>query len=141
MARFVLDTNIVSELAKDEPNPAVVGWLDKQDADQLFLSVVSIGEMIRGIERLTAGRRRDALVRWIERDVERQFAGRVLVFDQKIAELWGRLMGAHDRSGTPRPIIDMQIAATTFHHGMTLATRNTRDFAGTGVALVNPWTD
>lgn len=137
---YLLDTNVISELVKASPAGSVLAWLRRQTPDELFLSAMTIGEIVRGVERLPAGRQRRALARWVERDLTDEFEGRVLPFDYEAAVLWGRLMGAADRAGRPRSAADGQIAATARRYGLTLATRNVRDFAGMGVDLINPWT-
>jgi predicted nucleic acid-binding protein len=139
MAGFLLDTNVVSELVRPRPAERVVAWVVGQAPADLYLAALTIGELTRGVERLPGGRRRDTLVRWIDRDLSRQFAGRILPFDREAAVLWGRIMGEGDRNGRPRAAADAQIAATARRHGLALATRNTADFEGMGVDLVDPW--
>jgi toxin FitB len=141
MAGLLLDTDVISATARAAQNPAVFDWIKAQVADDLFLSAVTVGELTRGIERLPPGRNRTRLAVWLDQDVSPRFVGRILPFDQFSAAIWGKLMAHFDNSGTPRSALDMQIAAIALHHGMTLATRNTRDFVGTSLAVVNPWTN
>ena len=139
MAGFLLDTNVVSEMVRAKPEQRVLDWVADRIATDLCLSALTLGELIRGITRLPAGRRRSTLRDWLEGDLRREFEGRILAFDQGTATIWGDLMGEADRRGRPRAAIDAQIAATARQHDLTLATRNVADFAGLGVRLVNPW--
>lgn len=132
---FLVDTNVLSEGRRPRPERKVVDFVDAIPRSQLFVSVLTIGELRKGAE---ARRRRDAasghaLHDWID-IVERSFGRRVLPVDQPVARLWGELS-----SDRPRPVVDTLIAATALVHGLTLVTRNTRDVAGTGLTLVNPW--
>lgn len=136
---FLLDTNVISELVKVAPSQRVVEWLRGQDPAQTFISAITLGEIVRGVERLPAGRRRRDLARWVEQDLTIEFEGRILAYDQAAAVHWGRIMGAADRRGRPRAAAYALIASIARHHGLTLATRNTRDFAGTGARTFNPW--
>lgn len=139
MPGFVLDTNVVSEIVRADPAPAVLQWVASQPAAELFLSAVTIGELVRGVSRLPLGRRRSGLKRWIEEDLRKHFEGRVLPFDEAAAVLWGNLLADMDRVGRPRPVIDAQIAATAIRFGVELVTRNTADFADFPVKIFNPW--
>ena len=139
MTRFLLDTNIVSETVKPRPSVRLLGWLEEQTPGDLFLASVTFGELVRGARKLKDSGRRRVYERWIRRDLARQFEGRVLPFDRDAAVVWGEIMGEGDRIGRPRPAADAQIAAVARLHGLTLATRNTRDFEAMGVILLDPW--
>lgn len=136
---YLLDTCVISELISRAPNPAVVGWLDAQDEHQLFLSVITLGEIQRGIGRLPASRRRDELDGWLHRDLLTRFAGRLAAIDAEVMLAWGTLVAALEAQGRTLPAMDSLIAATALHNDLSLVTRNERDFDGTGVAVVNPW--
>lgn len=136
---FLLDTNVVSEWVKPEPAPSVVDWLSTVDEDDVFLSVVSLAELRRGVGLLAAGRRRQQLDRWLREDLADRFRGRILAIDILVADAWGRLMARAARGGRTVGSIDGFIAATAEAHGMTLVTRNVRDFERLGVELLNPW--
>lgn len=136
---YLLDTNVVSELVRATPHARVLAWLGRQRPADLFLAAVTLGEIVRGVARLPAGTRRSRLEAWVTEALLRQFAGRILAFDQRAAVIWGELMGGADRTGHPRASADAQIAATALRHDLVLVTRNTSDFRGLTSALFNPW--
>ena len=136
---FLLDTNIVSETVKPKPEKRVLAWLEAQTPAELFLAAQTIGELVRGARKVKEKARRERFEEWIEQDLAKQFEGRVLPFDGAAAALWGRLMGDGDRTGRTPAAADAQIAAVAIHHDLTLATRNTKDFQGFDMKLINPW--
>jgi len=136
---FLLDTNIPSEFRNLRPEPRVTQWLDSVDADLVFISVITLGELRKGCELLDAGKRRTELEQWLEVEVKEWFAGRILPLTNAIAERWGRLEAKRQRLGLPLNIADGQIAATALEHGLTLATRNVNDFRELGLQIHNPW--
>jgi predicted nucleic acid-binding protein len=115
--------------------------MNGQADSDLYLASVTLGEMIRGAERLPEGRHRQTLENWLTNVVLPRFKGRVLAFDRETAAIWGRILGQGDRQGRRRPIIDAQICATAIRHQLILATRNISDHDGMGAQLFNPWTD
>ena len=136
---FILDTNVVSELVRATPHARVLSWIRLQRPTDLFLAVVTLGEIVRGVVRLPTSSRRSKLEAWVTELLPRQFAGRILAFDQQAAVIWGELMGTADRTGRPRASADAQIAATAIRHDLVLVTRNMPDFKELISALVNPW--
>jgi predicted nucleic acid-binding protein len=137
---FLLDTNVLSEFKrKAEPDRHVRDWLRAADPDVLWASVVSFGEIRKGIERLAVGQRRRELEQWIERDLDQWFEERLLPVTKAVAERWGVLSARALDKGTPLPNIDGLIAATALEHDLTLVTRNVKDFVGLEVAILNPW--
>ena len=136
---FLLDTNVVSEWVKPQPSANVCRWLTHADEDDLYLSVVTIGELRFGIERLAAGARRDRLRSWVEDDLPARFDARILVIDLPTADLWGRLMAKARAVGRPVAAVDTLIGATAERHGLTVVTRNTGDFASLGIRILDPW--
>lgn len=136
---LLLDTNVVSELVAAAPAPQVLHWVAVQAPDKLFLSVITLGELTKGVARLNPGRKRERLSRWLAEDIPAQFAGRVLPFDRAAAVRWGEMAAEAERRGRPRPAVDLQIAATAARSGLGVATRNTADFADLGLDIVNPW--
>ena len=139
MSGFLLDTNIPSELIRSRPDPRVEKWVYAQDEQSLYLSVVSIGELRRGLVILPASKRRSELERWFENDLLPRFGGRILPVTRSIADRWGILDGQCQLKGTPLNTADGMIAATAVEHGLTVVTRNIRDYAGLGVEALNPW--
>ncbi|OLT55095.1 type II toxin-antitoxin system VapC family toxin [Cellulosimicrobium sp. CUA-896] len=135
---IVLDTNVISEVARRAPEPTVVRWLDGQHAADLYLTAVTVAELSYGVARLPAGARRDDVVARVERVLD-ALAPRVLALDVAAAQAFGAVAAARDRAGWPIGTADGQIAALCLMHGATLATRNGRDFVGTGVDVVDPW--
>ena len=139
---FLLDTNVISELMKPRPNRRVTEWIDATSEELLHLSVITIGEVRKGIDLLDdAEPKRAALQSWLDRDVRVRFAGRLLVFDDAVAERWGQLEALAKKRRLTLPTIDAQLAAIALHHGLTFVTRNTADIAPTGVPVFNPWRD
>jgi predicted nucleic acid-binding protein len=136
---FALDTNILSELMRPRPEPTVEDWVAAQDMTALFLSVVSIGELETGFTTMQDAARRARLEASLERHLTLLFPGRLLPVTQAIAARWGRLGGMRQLSGRPLSAPDGMIAATALEHGLTVVTRNTKDFDALGVPLINPW--
>ena len=140
MSGFLLDTNVISELVKPKPNPMVTRWVDATDESLLCLSVLTLGEIRKGISSLPDAPRRVALETWLDYDLVLRFADRILVIDQAVADRWGRLAAKAFARKSPLPVIDGLLAATALQHNLTLVTRNTKDVAVTEVAVFNPWT-
>jgi predicted nucleic acid-binding protein len=122
---YLLDTNIVSETVRRTPNKAVIAWLDRLPGEALFVSVLTLGEIRKGIETLADRRRREKLRLWLEHELPEWFEGRVLPVDLSVADRWGRLLA---EVGRPVPTIDSLLAATALHHELRLVTRNAGDF-------------
>jgi predicted nucleic acid-binding protein len=141
MSGFLLDTNVPSEVARARPNPRVAAWVNGQKNSTLFLSAVSIGELRRGFALLPLGERRTRLERWFETDVLLWFGERILPVTKEIADRWGTLDATCQLRGTPANTADGMIAATALDHGLTVVTRNVKDFSRFGVTVLNPWDD
>ena len=137
--KYLLDTCLISELVKKEPNPGVVNWLDEQDEQTLFLSVLNLGELQKGISKLPDGTKKDELQAWIGLDLVERFSGRILDIDLDTALCWGRIQGEAERAGEKLPVMDSLIAATVAAHGLVVVTRNVRDMERCGVRVCNPW--
>jgi predicted nucleic acid-binding protein len=136
---IILDTNVISEVMKADPFQPVLGWMESQANSELWITSVTFAEILAGINRLPAGRRREDLNDSLSRILNAGFLDRFLSFDRLAALEYGDLVPQRTAAGRPIAIPDAQIAAIALAHGATLATRNVKDFAGTGVDLVNPW--
>ena len=139
MIGFLLDTNVPSELTRPRSDPQVETWLEAADDDQLFLSVISLGEMLRGVTTLPESRRRQQLQQWIDDMLRPWFDNRILPVTEGIAARWGVLTGECQLKGRSLTMADGLIAATALEHELTLVTRNVRDFADLGVDVLSPW--
>ena len=133
---YLLDTNVVSELVRVKPNNKVVKWFETVPDEALHLSVLSLGEVRKGVEKLKASRRRERLRVWLEQELVEWFGPRLLPVDHAVADRWGILLARIER---PVPAIDSMLAATALHHGLRLVTRNIEDFQVTGLEVINPW--
>ena len=139
MTGYLLDTNVVSELIKPSPDARVAAWIRATEETDLHLSVLTFAEIRYGIEKLPQGGRRERLRRWMDTDLVDRFEGRILGVDRTIGELWGVIMARGFAVSVRLPVMDTLLAATAEHHGMTMVTRNIRDFARAGVATLDPW--
>ena len=137
--KLLLDTCVISDLVSKKPNPAVVEWVDAQDDDDIYLSVITIGEIVKGIERLPASKRKRELLDWLSNDLLARFQDRIMALDIDVLVEWGTLTARMELAGRPMPAIDALIAATALVNRCTLVTRNVNDFEGTGVEIINPW--
>jgi len=136
---YLLDTNVVSEWVKPQPDPHVVAWLEGVDEDQVFLSVASLAEIRRGVELMPAGKRRDRVAGWLTGELPGRFEGRILDIDSRVADAWGVVMVRGPKAGTNIGILDAFFAATAEVHSLTLVTRNVQHFAPLGLRVLNPW--
>jgi predicted nucleic acid-binding protein len=136
---YLLDTNVVSEQLKPRPDENVVRWIDASDEESFFLSVITFAEICKGIEDIGSGRRRDALTKWLYHDLPLRFEGRILDVNTTVAMAWGKIMSRSDVLGINLGVTDAFLAATADAYGLSLVTRNMRDFARLNIAIVNPW--
>ena len=134
---YLIDTNVLSELRRKSPDAGVVAWFSQRPAATLYLSVLTLGEIRKGVEGVADDRRRQVLIDWLETDLPTYFIGRILPVDGAVADRWGRLVAA---AGRPLPAIDSLLAATALEHDLVLVTRNAKDFAGLPVRIFDPWT-
>jgi predicted nucleic acid-binding protein len=133
---YLLDTNVVSETIRRQQNKLVIRWLEQIPAEALFVSVLTLGELRKGIERLADKKRREKLRLWLEHKLTAWFEGRVIPIDLAVAERWGRLLAEVNRSV---PTIDSLLAATALHYELRLVMRNAKDFDYPGLEVINPW--
>ncbi len=138
---ILLETHIISQVMRPEPSPAVLRWLDRQEASDLFFSTISIAGIGYGLAILPEGARRRALQERFENFLSRGFEGRILGFDVSAAQGYALLMARRRQLGRPISALDGQLAAIAHSHHLSVATRNVRDFDDCGVAVVNPFTD
>ena len=139
MSGFLLDTNCVSELFRVKPEPRVMQWMEATDEGTLYLSVLTLGEIRKGLAGLAPGKRRTHLETWLEVELQARFSGRILAIDAPVADRWGLLASQAKSKGTPLPIIDGLLAATALHYNLTVVTRNATDFTNAQVQVLNPW--
>lgn len=140
MNGYLLDTNVVSEYSRARPPDAQVRkWVDAQREEFLHLSVMTLGEIRKGATLLPAGDKRQRLEMWLETDLPKRFASRLLPIDGPVAEIWGAMAGQAQLAGVALAIIDGLVAATAIHHRLTVATRNVRDFSAWGAPVINLW--
>lgn len=139
MSAYLLDTNCLSELVRIHPEPRVMAWVDAADESLLYLSVLTLGEIRKGLAALPHGKRRAQLETWLESDLRTRFSGRILSVDSNVADRWGWLAATAKRAGKALSVIDGLLAATALHHNLTIVSRNVTDFAHLHVPLLNPW--
>ncbi len=136
--RILFDTCVVSELRRPDADESVIRRTAELDPELIFISVITVGEIAKGIARLPEGRRRQEFSSWLL-GLEQQFGDRILPIDQEVGRIWGELTAKAQMRGAQVPVVDGLIAATAIRHGLHVMTRNTRDFAATEVLLINPW--
>jgi predicted nucleic acid-binding protein len=136
---YLLDTCLLSELRKPKPDIGVVEWISDIEESRLYISVLSLGEIQKGVAKLENGRRKHALQHWLDHDLLLRFEGRILSLDLDMALEWGLLSASNERKGTPTPVVDALLAVTAITHNFTLVTRNHKDFAALPVKILNPW--
>ncbi|NJL90424.1 MAG: type II toxin-antitoxin system VapC family toxin [Coleofasciculaceae cyanobacterium SM2_1_6] len=137
--RYILDTNIISELIIKLPDQNVITWVRNVNRDDLFLSVITIGEIRKGITKLPKSLRKDNIQNWLESELLTDFEARILPLDLSVMLVWGELIGELEKKGRNLPTLDSLIAATTKYYDFTLVTRNTKDFEGIGINIFNPF--
>jgi predicted nucleic acid-binding protein len=135
---FLLDTNVASEMVKPKPHPGVLNWIDSADESLLYLSVVTFGEIRKGIASRPDAARRAQLEAWLG-SLSNRFSTRILPIDLAVADRWGHLAGKGKMRGVTLPVVDGLLAATALHYDLILVTRNVKDVQDTGVDTLNPW--
>jgi predicted nucleic acid-binding protein len=136
---YLIDTCCISELVKKKPNPKVVKWFTDQDELSMFVSVITFGELRKGIEKLTDSKKKKELNRWVKEDLHLRFKNRVLNITMEEVNRWGKILASAEQNGKPLPAIDSLIAATALVHDLSVVTRNTQHMEGSGVEVINPW--
>ena len=133
---YLLDTNVISELVRPKPSKAVLAWFENIPSEALHISVLTLGEIRKGVEQMPASARREKLRLWLEHELLDWFGTRILPVGIPVADRWGRLVA---QMGRPVPSIDSLLAATALHYELRLVTRNQKDFDYPGLDVVNPW--
>ena len=136
---YLLDTCLISELIKDPPDSNVLSWISEIPESSLFLSVLTIGEIHKGIEKLPKSKKKDRLHKWVNSDLRERFKNRIIDLDLQVATKWGELQGQAELAGKPMSLIDGLIASTGVANDLIVVTRNTKVMEQSGVALLNPW--
>jgi len=136
--KYLLDTCVISELVKPSPDPMVLDWLHDIPSERLFLSVINIGEIRKGLTKLPDSKRKDRLTEWLNSLLE-DYQDRIYSIDLAVAENWGVMQGKAETSGMPMSSMDSLIAAIAYTHNLILVTRNVIDFKATNLPVNNPW--
>ena len=139
MTGFLLDTNCISEVVRLKPDPQVMAWIEAAEEGLLYLSVLTLGEIRKGLAALPQSKRRTRLETWLEVELQARFSGRILSIGAAVADRWGLLAAAAKIKGKPLSAIDGLLAATAIHHNLTIVSRKVGDFTNTQVQVVNPW--
>jgi predicted nucleic acid-binding protein len=136
---YLLDTCLISELAKSNPDKKVVDWVLSENETGFYVSVLTFGELHKGIEKLPGSKKKEGLRVWIEDELKDRFQNRIIGIDMRVSILWGRIQCVAEKKGKPMPAIDSLIAATGIAHDLIVVTRNVSDMEQSGVRLLNPW--
>lgn len=139
MTGFLMDTNCISEVVRVKPEPRVLAWIEAADESLLYLSVLTLGEIRKGLAALPQSGRRSRLETWLEVELQARFSGRILPIDVAVADRWGVLAANAKASGKALSTIDGLLAATAIHHNLTVVSRNVSDFVRAPVQVLNPW--
>ncbi len=137
--KYLLDTCVIAELIKPKPDNNVVHWLKLQDENQLYISVLTLDEISKGIEKVKDEVRKRKLHLWVENDLRERFRGRILPINEQVAMIWGQIQGRAEKHGKVMPVIDGLIAATGLAFNMVVVSRNISDMQVSGAVLFNPW--
>jgi len=137
--KYLLDTCVISELIKNRPNSNVTAWVTGTEENRLFLSVLTFGEIHKGIEKLPESKKKEKLHNWVNFELRERFENRIINFDLQVATTWEKIQAFSESAGKGMPTLDGQIAATSITHSLTVVTRNTSDMEISGVALLDPW--
>ncbi|PSB04361.1 VapC toxin family PIN domain ribonuclease [filamentous cyanobacterium CCP2] len=139
--KYLLDTCVISELIAKQPNEKVIRWIDRLEDERVFLSVITIGEIRKGIEKLPNSKRKTTLQDWLNYELLVRFNGRILAIDTEVILQWGQLIGKLELDGKKMAAMDSLIAAIGLHYNLHLVTRNEEDFRYATVMIINPWQD
>ena len=138
---YLLDTCLISELAKSKPDEKVVDWVLRENEAGFYVSVLTFGELHKGVEKLPESKKKEELRIWIDAELKNRFQNRIIGIDMRVSILWGKIQCLAEKKGKPMPAIDSLIAATGLAHDLTVVTRNIADMEQSGVKMLNPWLD
>jgi predicted nucleic acid-binding protein len=136
---YLIDTNCISELVKSKPNENVMQWFNNQNELDLYLSVITFGELRKGVEKLLDSKRKRKLNHWINEDLLHRFKNRTLDITLSEVNKWGEVLAKAEKMGRTLPTVDALIASTALVHNLAVVTRNIKDMEASGVELINPW--
>ncbi|MBM4783740.1 MAG: type II toxin-antitoxin system VapC family toxin [Archangiaceae bacterium] len=139
MSGFLLDTCVLSEFTKRRADPGLVEWLATEDESSMFVCELSLGELEKGLNRLSDSSRRTKLRAFIDQEIIERFESRIVPVDVRVWRRWGALCGESERAGRPLPVIDSLLTACALVHQLSIVTRNESDFSKSGAPVVNPW--
>ena len=139
--KYLLDTCVISELIKSGSNEKVAAWIEERKEEDLFISVLTIGEIYKGISKLPDSRKKESIQAWVNDDLRKRFEGRILEITEEIAAKWGEIQGIAEKDGKRMPVIDSLIAATAIKNDLTIVTRNVKDIESSGCKTFNLWKD
>lgn len=137
--KYLLDTCVISEIFKSQPNENIVTWMHENDEESMYLSVLTFGEITKGIEKTSSIAKKKALQMWLENELKERFKHRILDIDMAVASQWGKIQGRAELEGKRMPTIDGLIAVSGLVHNCVVVTRNVSDMQQSGVELLNPW--
>jgi predicted nucleic acid-binding protein len=137
---YLLDTNVFGEIGRDDGDAVVLKWLETINRNDIRVASLTWGELSFGVNKLQEGRKRRALVHWLDMMID-LYREATLSFDLESSQIWGRLKAELLLKGTTKPLVDLQIAAIALRHGLPVVTRNTKHFEGLGLVVINPWSD
>lgn len=137
--KYLLDTCVISELIKPEKDTNVVEWMQNKEENSLFISVLTIGEIHKGIAKLPDSLKKQSIQEWMNNDLKKRFAGRIIEITEEIATSWGKIQGKAEKEGNKMPVLDSLIAATAIKNNLTVVTRNIKDIENSGCQSINPW--
>jgi len=138
---YLLDTCLISELAKSKPDQRVVDWILSENETNFYISVLTFGELHKGVEKLPESKKKEELRIWIADELKNRFQNRVIGIDMRVSILWGKIQCFAEKNGKSMPVIDSLIAATGIAYDLTVVTRNVTDVEQSGVKLFNPWSE
>ncbi|MCG8341496.1 MAG: type II toxin-antitoxin system VapC family toxin [Chlorobiales bacterium] len=136
---YLLDTCVISELVRKSPDKSLVQWVDNQNEFDLYLSVITLGEIQKGITKLSSSKKKELLTSWLKDELEVRFAERIVPITDEVALMWGNMLGEAEKNGRPLSVVDMLIAATAKVYDLVVVTRNVRDMKAGDVDILNPW--